>query len=407
MRLTKLAIATAKYEGEGGSRDVRWDDAVKGFGVRIMPSGAKSFVLSYRMRARKHLMTIGPCNVLQLNEARNKARRYLAQILEGQDPLNERQSARNSLSVRDVCQAYIERRAKPFLKSWKQTERRVNTHILPALGSISADQLRREDVVKLHLKVGQNNGHTEANRVQEIIRQIYNFAREEGTLEGVENPASKIKRFKETKRDRWVRPDEMQRLAAEINAHENVYIKSSLWLLVLTGMRKMELLETKWEDVDFGRREIRLSGERTKNRLTHLVHLNEPAIAILKNLPRERGNEHVFPGHKIGSHLSWINKAWETIRAKANLRDVTIHDLRRTVGSWLAGSGVSLLVIGRALGHLDLKSTEVYARLASDPVSEALEAHGREIVKAVGAPVWNAIAPPAALEQPSSEQHDA
>jgi integrase len=163
------------------------------------------------------------------------------------------------------------------------------------------------------------------------------------------------------------------------------YIRAALWLYILTGCRKSELLGARWDDVNWGRAELVLPV--TKSGDTARVPLSEPALAILRALPREAGNPFIFPSPRSRDgkpkHMANIQKRWEKIRTRAGLEDVRLHDLRRTVGSWLASSGNSVLVVQQALHHKSYQAALIYARLSADPVRGAMEDHGRAVLEAL------------------------
>jgi integrase len=212
---------------------------------------------------------------------------------------------------------------------------------------------------------------------------MFELARRWGFVpENAANPARGVDKFKEQKRDRWVKPEELPRLAAAIGQDPNLYARAALWLYLLTGVRKTELLTTRWADVDLARGELRLP--ETKAGRTHYVPLSPPAVALLRALPREAGNPYLLPGLKPGSHLVNIEKPWRRVRKVAGVEDVRLHDLRRTVGSWLAQAGSSLPLIGRVLNHTDPKTTAIYARLGDDPARRALAEHAERITAIAG-----------------------
>lgn len=196
------------------------------------------------------------------------------------------------------------------------------------------------------------------------------------------NPARGIDKFKEHKRDRWVTPEELPKLAAAIAREPNLYIRAALWLYLLTGVRKTELLKARWDDVDFVRCALRLP--ETKAGRIHYVPLSAPAVAILQALPRQEANPYVLPGQRAGQHVVNVDDSWQRARKEAGVEDVRLHDLRRTVGSWLALAGNSLPLIGRVLNHTDPKTTAIYARLGDDPARQALADHAERITAIAG-----------------------
>lgn len=391
MKLTKRAIDALAYQGDGSTRFVCWDDSLPGFGVRIYPSGRKAFVVSFRIHGRKRLMALGAYGVLTLDQAREKARQLLVETLAGTDPLEARQRAAGGETVKALCAAYLERHAKPHKRSWKDDQRRIDRRILPLWGNLKVASIKRADAAALHHRIGQAHPY-EANRTLELVSKMFDLARRWGfTPEDHPNPARDIDHFRERKRDRWVTPEELPRLAMAIDQEQNPIARAALWLYLLTGARKSELLKARWEDVDFGRAELRLPD--TKAGRTHYLPLSEPALALLGALPRFQGNPYVFPGLKAGAHLVNVDKPWQRVRQAAGVEDVRLHDLRRTVGSWLAQAGNSLHLIGRVLNHSNPSTTAVYARFAQDQVREALEAHGKRIMGVAGkAPAAEVVA---------------
>lgn len=379
-KLTKRTIDAACYEGHAGRRCVLWDSTLRGFGLRIYPSGKKVFVLSYRAAGRKRFMTLGAYGPLALDEARRIAHKKLAEVIDGTDPLAEKQRAARGASVRTLCEDYIERHARPFKKSWEADDHRLKRHVILAWGTRQVVSISRSDVAALHHDVGKNSGHYEANRLVALIGKVFECAIVWGYIpDNAANPARKIDKFPERSRDRWVTPEELPKLAEAINAEEHVYIRAALWLYLFTGLRKGELLNVRRTDIDWQRRELRLAD--TKAGRAHYLPLSEAALAVLREVPEEEGNPYLFPGRKHGRPLVELKGAWERIRAAAGVHDVRIHDLRRTVGSWLAQAGNSLHLIGRVLNHSNPSTTQVYARFQQDTVRQALEDHGKRLLR--------------------------
>ncbi len=382
MKLTKPTVDKMMYGKEGNKQDIRWDDSISGFGVRIYPSGKKSFVLSYRRSGRKHIMVLGQYGQLTLAQARTAAKDEIAKLrLSNSDPISERKRQRQGDTIWDLCQTYLTNYAKLHKKSWKDDERRINNRIIPAWKNLKADALTHNDVSALHRQIGIKHPY-EANRVVELLSKMFQLAKEWEIVDrNSQNPAHGIKAFKEEKRDRWVTPEELPALVSAIDSEPNIYARYALWLYLLTGVRKRELLQAKWSDIDFERRELCLTD--TKNGNKHYVPLSSPAISILGQIPKQDGNPYIIIGNVPGKHLVNIDKAWRRIRKTAGVDDLRLHDLRRTVGSWLAQSGNSLHLIGKVLNHSDSKTTEIYARFGQDQVHRALEEHGERLISAI------------------------
>lgn len=389
MKLKKSVIDGLKYTGDASKNEkcIFWADEPNGFGVRVYPSGKKAFVYSYRHEGRKQMKTIGRYGDITLAQAEDFVRKDIAALLDNKNPLAERKKARLGDTVRQLCDLYIERHAK-HKKSGDEDERRINAHVLTAWGAHKIKSITRQDVIELHHKIGKNvyRGKPtiyEANRVLSLVSKLFSFA---GQMEMVDaghpNPAIGVTKFKEESRDRFVTPDELPKLIESIDAEPNQYARYALWLYLLAGLRKEELLTAKWADVDFNRKELRLTD--TKNGKTLYLPLSDAAIEVLHQIPRVDDNPYIIVGKKTGCHLVNIDKPWQRVRRAAGVEDVHIHDLRRTVGSWLAQAGNSLHLIGRVLNHSNTSTTAVYARFGQDSVKDALNRHGEQILAASG-----------------------
>ena len=379
MKLTKKYIDAQIFNGK--TQHIIWDDEVPGFGVRLYPTGKKSFVLSYRDNNLKSIMVIGSYSVLTLDAARKDARAKLVGLNEGVNPLQERQKKRQGKLIKDLCKSFIELHVVNK-KSGKDYITRIERFIIPAWGNLLITNIERADVSALHTKLGKQ-GHYQANRVYSLLSKMFNWARVNGFVPKEHiNPCFGIEKFKEVPRERFVSHEEFPKLAAAINAELNQSVVSAIWLYLLTGVRKEELLTLKWTDIDMERKELKLTD--TKNGKAHYLPLSIAAVDILNQTPRIEGNPFVIVGKNPGCHLVNIAKPWERIRKAAGLEDVRLHDLRRTVGSWLAQSGNSLHLIGKVLNHSNQSTTAVYARFGQDSAREALEQHGQLITGMVG-----------------------
>jgi len=379
MKLTKKFIDAQIYNGK--AQHIIWDDEVPGFGVRLYPTGKKSFVLSYRDNKRKSIMTIGSCSVLTLDQARNKAKADLVGLHNGINPLEQRQKERQGQLVKDLCSAYVTQHAV-HKKSGSDDISRIERFIIPEWGNLLVTNIKRADVAALHVKLGKQ-GHYQANRVYALLSKMFNLARVWGFVpETHVNPCFGIEKFREEKRDRFVTHEEFPKLADAINKELNQYAVAAIWLYLLTGVRKDELLTLKWMDIDLGRKELKLMD--TKNGKPHYLPLSMAAIDILNQIQRVQDNPYVIVGNNPGCHLVNIDKPWQRIRKTAGLEDVRLHDLRRTVGSWLAQSGNSLHLIGKVLNHSNQSTTSIYARFGQDSVRDALEQHGKQLNQLAG-----------------------
>ena len=257
-KLTKTVCDGVTYFGDSEKQErcVIWDTELTGLGLRIMPSGKKSFILSYTIQGRKRLMTIGAYGVLTIDQARIEAKKHLHTIIQGDDPLADRERARLGETIKDLCRMYIDRHAV-HKKSSRDDIRRINAHILPVWGSRKAISIKRADVAALHSKIGDNNGHYEANRVLALLSKMLGLAELWGIVpEGTPNSAVGVQKFKEQKRDRFVTHDEMPRIIEALQTETNQSAKYAIMLYLLIGVRKSELLTAKWSYITADQSEI-------------------------------------------------------------------------------------------------------------------------------------------------------
>lgn len=368
MGLTKTEIDnfTYRFELKSGKADYRYDDSLAGFAVRVYPSGKKTFVLRYRTQQHQSAyFTIGQYGHLTLAQARQFAIQRLSDIALGSNPAESKKAEKLKIGFSDFCKVYIERHAKPNKKTWKDDLRSIDNELIAAFGANKTlDKISREMISAFHHKIGTKKKHPyAANRHLELIKKIFECAIDWGYLPlDYPNPARKIKSYKEQKRERYILPEEMPLLAAEIAKEQNIYLKAVLWLYLLTGIRKRELLALRWEQVDLNKCEINLLAKTSKNKKNNTLPLSSLAQNLFSVIPKQKDNPFVFCGKHYGEHLVEINKSWNRIRERANLKDVRIHDLRRTLGSWLAQAGFGLPQIGAVLTHSDMASTQIYTR---------------------------------------------
>lgn len=390
------------------ARDLRWDDEVKGFCVRVWPSGAKSFCLSYRHRGRQRLMVLGPYGELTVQQARDLARAAKLLVRQGKDPLAEKRRPLEGRTFGELAEEYVRRHA-PKKASFRDDVGLLRNHILRSWRRRQLDSITRADVVNLHHAItagktrpehddsaaaaaidGRRSKHGKttggavvANRAVALLSTMFNLAKDWGYLaENAPNPTARVKRNAETRRERFVTPDEMPALAKAIEAEPNVFVRAAIWLYLLTGARKMALLRLEWKHVDVERRLLFIPETKTGSFTTQ--PLTSHVAAILAQVPRLTGNPYVFCSHIKGRHLVEIKRNWETIRTAAGIADVRIHDLRHTLGTWLAYSNHSEKLIGKALNNTH--ATARYINLRADVLIAPLEEHGARIRAAMPPP---------------------
>jgi hypothetical protein len=205
MKLTETTVRKLKFSKDGDAQEIIWDDAMPSFGVRLRSSGRKTFVCFYRHHGRQHLRTLGIYGKeLTLEQARDKAKKHFAGLLDNTDGLGEKEKARRGISFKDFAAEYISRYAKKHKKSWIEDQRRLDKYLLPAWGSYKLAAISRQDVARLHGEIGNQYPYA-ANRTLELVSKMYSLAAVWGFMPtSAANPAKGIPAYKEVKRDRWV-----------------------------------------------------------------------------------------------------------------------------------------------------------------------------------------------------------
>lgn len=376
MKLTKRIVDAVLHPAQGQQVFVR-DTETRGFALRVTP-GSKTFVLEKEINGKVRRMSLGSYGALTVEQARDLAKVKIGEIATGTDPADDRQRRRKSATFGELEQLYIDRRAI-HKKSASNDLILFKLH-LSAWRSRTLTSITKADVCRRHAEMGATGATTNANRMVALVRCLFNCAIDWDLFAGV-NPASRVKMFKEISRDRFVTPDELPRLWTALQHEPNPFVRGAFFVSLFTGARRSEVLGMQWVDIDIGQSLWRIP--ITKAGRPHYIPLPSPVMEELLTLPRLDGNPYVFCGRWGRSHLINVSKPWKRIRHEAGLEDVRIHDLRRTLGSWLVAAGASLPLIGKTLNHSQAATTQVYARMQLDPVRLALEANATKMLAVI------------------------
>lgn len=383
-RLTKRAVDAAEPRDKPY---VLWDRDIPGFGLKVHPSGRKTYVLKYRFGGgrggRRREPVIGVHGTLTPDEARRIAIDWGRDIASGIDPAAAREAQRSAPSVSELLDRYLQDHAEPHKKpSSVQNDRRIIEKTLkPAFRRIKVRDLARDDVAKLHARMATTP--YEANRTLALLSKVLNLAELWDLREDGSNPCRHVRRYKEERRERLLSEHELARLGSVLMQAQNGPLRmsvgretliyppaiSAIRLLLFTGARVGEILSLEWDWINWTMCRAELPDSKTGRKF---VYLPAPAMEVLNDIRNGSPDARfVIAGRHPGTHLVNLKDPWGIIREVAGMPDLRIHDLRHCFASVGASRGMSLPLIGALLGHKDVATTQRYAHLSDDPVRRA------------------------------------
>jgi integrase len=384
-KLTRSFVATAGCPSGRAKVDF-FDTNQRGLMLEVRASGGKTFYQRYTdTHGRERQFKIGPADVITLDQARRQARTILAHAVLGDDP----QARRRELRATPTIAAFVAERYLPHVKtykrSWQTDETVLRIHIVPVLGNLAADEVTTEAIAELLERMraaGYASGTT--NRVLVLIRYLYNLGRKWKVAGMGQNPTLGLSTAPDVQRDRFLTAEETQRLIAAIHADENRVAAQAIMLLLLTGARRNEITQAKWEYVNWQRRTLLVP--LSKSGKPRAIALNAQAIELLQAIPRQDGNSYIFPSEVTGRPSPSLYFPWDRIRERAGLFSVRLHDLRHSFASFLVNQGISLYVVQGLLGHSHARTTQRYAHLAQETLLDAAQVVGTMVGGAPQAP---------------------
>lgn len=362
-----------------------WDAELKGFGVRMMPSGVASYILKYRNReGRQRKLAIGRVGALTTEEARTLARQKLAEVAHGADPSAERQQIRQAITIAELCDLYLtEAKGRVKASTLAMDKSRIERHVKPLIGKRSVISLTPADVAKLQTDIIAGKTATErgegrggvttggkgvASRTVGMLGTILEFARKRTVVK--ENVARGVERPPEGKQRRFLKPVEMKALGAAMreaaNDGDNEVAHAAIRFLLLSGCRRMEVLSlpVDWLDPEGGC--IRFGDTKSG---AQIRPIGASAFAAIADTPRRNG--WVFPAARGKGHFVGLPKVLARLCEKAKLEDVTVHVLRHSFAATAAEMGYSELTIAGLLGHSVSGVTARYAHVPDNALVSA------------------------------------
>lgn len=435
-KLTKRLVDTIRPQ----AKPAFWFDSdVKGFGLKVMPSGVMSWIVEYRPGAggratQKKRLTLGKTGSLTPDEARDIARSTLAKVHGGGDPAAQKTEARTATTMAELCDLYVReaerghiigKRGAPKKASTLATDRgRIERHIKPLLGRKTVRDLSQADVerflrdvadgktaadikTKKHGRARVVGGRGTATRTVRLLGGLLTFAKRLGLR--TDNPTQGVAKYADVEGGRFLSTAELDRLGAKLRDAETIGLEweikakgrrarylakdaetrrtvispnatAAIRLLILTGCRLREILHLEWSHVDFERGLLMLPDLKTGAKT---IVLAAPALEVLVGIERIEGSCFVIAGERPNRPRSDLKRPWAQITRAAGLEGLRLHDLRHTFASYGAAAGMGLTIVGRLLGHADPKTTNRYSHFDADPLRRAANAVGNTLAAAM------------------------
>lgn len=379
-----------------GKHKIYWDGRLIGLGIRITDNNAKSFVLRYVINGRERKYTLGGYPALSYSAARDMAIQMKGEITKGNDPLDERQAIHNIPTVKQLAEDFLKAKEKVLRPRTMKDYREFffKKHIVPKFGNLKIDSIGKKEIENFHRSFSETPRM--GNRVLEIMRVMFNTALSWEILE--KNPTQGIKKFPEHKRERYLSEDEIGRLTKTLDAEPNQMSANIIRLILLTGSRKGEVLSARWQDFE-GEVWAKPAFLTKQNKISR-IPLSPEAVDILQKMKTKIVTEkklatftdnrivsteqYLFYNIQTKTHQKDIKRFWLEVCKKAKIKNATIHDLRHTFASVLVSNGIGLEVIGKLVGHSNIRTTQRYAHLADSALKQATNIMSSKVVKRSG-----------------------
>ena len=360
-----------------------WDKKQPGLGLRLNVTGERFFVVQYRVKGGpRRRIALGRYGSITLDEARDRARRFVTAGLDGRDVHNDREALANTLTFAELAQKWIDLHVRPkrAAKTLSGYEGMLRRYLRKPFGKRAVRTITRAEALALHKKMSATP--KAANDAIVAAKAAVNFGLKSNLLPtGMENPFAGIELYKREDRERYLSEAEVARIGdamieLEASGAISPWSAAAIRLLVFTGCRKDEILSLRWEWVDFDAGVLLLPTSKTGKRR---IELSAAAVEILKALPRIPGNAYAINGQRPGKHIVSLQVPWKKICVKAGVTACRVHDLRHSFASFAASDGLSLLMIGKLLGHKTPATTARYAHLTDSALKRANEGIGARL----------------------------
>lgn len=369
LNLTKKEIAELPTPPEG-KRAEYYDTQIRGLLIRVTSNGKKAFYVRRKKDGVSQRLIIGPFPETSLEEARKKAFELCAALVKGDNPRKKAIAARSEPTFGELLDEYLDQHARQRCLAAKEIEA-VFRRYLSDWRQRRMNSISKSDVQRKLNDIANHHGVVPANHTLTYAKAAINWCINQKVIT-CENPWTGVEKFKTQARERFIKPDEFERFFAALkNAPNESGIRDYVYLSLFTGARQANVLAMRWEQIDFNLGIWTIP--RTKSGDSQTIPLTSAALEILTARQNSVKGDWVFPGDGKTGHLVEPKKGWHALLEAAGIKDLRMHDLRRTLGSYMAMGNQSLHMIGKALGHKSPTATQIYSQLSYDPLRQAME----------------------------------
>ena len=367
---TEAKIAKLPFAEPGKRYQVR-DANTRNLYLRVTRSSKKYYMVK-KVRDKSVFVLLGDVSNTTLNKAKERLAEQLDVVQKGKNPNVEKNKIQNTITVQEFFeQYYFPQHSKLYKKTSSQREDECTFRVhLGTLYNVRVVDINRPMVELFQRRIAQQSTIYAANHAVKLLRQMLNKALDWGLIQI--NPVARTKLFKEVQRDRFLQPDELERLFVALEVEPNVSFRNLVLLSLLIGQRRGNMQALKWTDISFERAVVYFPDTKTGN--PQVVPLPAQAIDILREMETFKTSEWLFPSKRaVSGHIESPSKMWKALLKRANIENLRMHDLRRTFASYQAITGSSYEIIGKALGDKSPAVIPTYARLSEAPVRQSIQ----------------------------------
>ncbi|TVT61107.1 MAG: tyrosine-type recombinase/integrase [Azoarcus sp. PHD] len=385
--LTKTSLQALEAPASG-QRLTIYDTKIPKLAVRMTHTGTQTFYVVKRTGTAMAWVKLGTFPDMTVEQARREAEKKLGEFANGANPAAIKRAQKAELTFTEFFTEYGKRYGEKK-RAWRDDQQRFRDYLQNPIGKKKLSEISR-DMIARALSEAEKGGKspTTVRNIRSLASCLFNKAIEWGYMEI--NPAKGVKVSGKVKsRDRFLQSDELPRFFASLAEETNITMRDFVLLALLTGARRANLCAMHWNEINLKAGTWRI--ERTKNDDPQTVTLAPEAVAILEARRDTTAGGYVFPGTGASGHMQEPKKAVIRIMERAGIpygrkvqNGVTLHDLRRTLGSWQARTGASMAIIGKSLNHKSQAATAIYARLDLDPVRQSVNTATAAMMEAAG-----------------------